>query len=235
MLDGNLNIQDHSPCLNRMLSSTEDFRDKNFAELLVDSPLEHSRFSDFLTASSASLSQHKVECSAPPCMRVSLLSKAHTRVGVDMFHVCLSHVCGSDKPYHLLAMKQDMEPEHIPDAKPKELPEQLLHRTWDHKNLRGRSTQAASSNGSDCAHASLLQSIPQLSAMMFLIDTSKPQQEVEQVHLNYHRSTQNGDGMPSLRKFVRPTDWETFRRKVMHYVATLGYLEMFFKKTFWAL
>ena len=52
--------------------------------------------------------------------------------------------------------------------------------------------------------------------MMFLIDASKKHQHVRQVHLKYEEVSDSTD-MPSLRKFIRPTDWESVRSKVKRY------------------
>ena len=70
-----------------------------------------------------------------------------------------------------------------------------------------------------------LSCLPQLSDIVMLLDSSSPQKDIKQLHMNYSRS-KNGrssaDGMPSLRKLIRPTDWESVHASVTAYAAKCG-------------
>ena len=217
LLDDALNIQGHSSCLNRLLLTSVDFRDKPFTELLVASEEEHTRFNNFIAASAKAIP--KPEASTPPCLRVSLQSKSKgARVGVDLFHVSLSGLYGSDRPHHLLALRQDTEPEPVADAKLQDIPRQLLQALSRRSPVMD--ARRADSNASDTSVASWLQTLPGLEEMMLLIDASERHLEVRQLHLNYEPASGEGGrrgGLPTLRKFIRPTDWETVRSKVKHY------------------
>lgn len=106
LLDGSLNIKSQSQCLSWMLSTkAESFESMHFPHLLTET--EKQTFLDFIEASA----QNAVEQEGtPPCMRVCL--KGHEEippVSVDLFHVSLSHLYGSDDSYHLLAVRQDAE------------------------------------------------------------------------------------------------------------------------------
>ena len=82
LLNGQLNIQDHSPCLSQMLSANADFKGTAFSKLLADTPGEHARFKEFISACPL-----RPEAQGPPpCIRVSL-SRQGQNVGVDLFHV----------------------------------------------------------------------------------------------------------------------------------------------------
>ena len=61
----------------------------------------------------------------------------------------------------------------------------------------------------------LLQNFPELSEMTLCVDANTHWFDVEQAHLSFLRQPQRSDSsMPSLRRLVRPTDWETVRSKL---------------------
>ena len=228
LLDGELRIHGRSSCLNRLLSTSTDLDGTFFPDLLVDSAEERLRFDDFIRASSqtsdlavAATASRSTSLSTPPCLRISLQSKSASRVGVDLFHVPLEHLYGSDGKYHLLAMKHDVEPEPVPDASMQDMPRQLLRQAL---HRRGLMPPRPKSTTSDASGSSLLRSLPALTEIMLLVDASKPHQDVQQVHLNYKPSAARSEvsEIPSLRKFIRPTDWETVRRQVRHYAGKVS-------------
>ncbi|CAE6962511.1 unnamed protein product [Symbiodinium sp. CCMP2592] len=205
LLDGSLNIKSQSQCLSRMLSTkAESFESMHFPHLLAET--EKRTFRDFIKASA----QNAVEQEGtPPCMRVSLKGREEIPpVSVDLFHVSLSHLYGSDDSYHLLAVRQDAEREYFPDAT-----------SFRHELVRSslalrRQGRPATSITSEGSAASILQTLPQLKEMMLLVEAAREHQDVCQVHLNYKASSPEDPEMPSLRKFIRPTDWESVRARV---------------------
>ena len=106
LLDGSLNIKSQSQCLSRMLSTkAESFESIHFPHLLAET--EEQTFRDFIKASAQNMVEQE---GTPACMRVSLKGhEAIPPVSVDLFHVSLSHLYGSDDSYHLLAVRQDAE------------------------------------------------------------------------------------------------------------------------------
>ena len=110
LLNGQLKIQGSGVCLNTILSTSGNFGDKSFLELLVDSEEEHDRFHDFIAASRRYV-EPEMQGGMPPCLRVSLQGVASHRVGVDIFHVALCNLYGTGDCFHLLAMRQDSEPQ----------------------------------------------------------------------------------------------------------------------------
>ena len=62
---------------------------------------------------------------------------------------------------------------------------------------------------------SLMQHFPELVDLTLCVDATTPWFDVEQAHLSFQRQPQTSDfSMPSLRRLVRPTDWETVRSKL---------------------
>ncbi|CAE7844433.1 unnamed protein product [Symbiodinium necroappetens] len=124
LLDGSLCIKGHNTCLQRIMSRPVE-ANTHFPDLLVDSKEEHRRLHDFIKTSS---NVGEDTAGTPPCLRVSLQGSAQVSVGVDLFHVPLANLYGSESTYHLLAMRQDTEPEPIPDARPSDIPRQLIRK-----------------------------------------------------------------------------------------------------------
>ena len=211
--DGQLKIQGRGACLNQILSTNGDFVDKPFVELLVESEEEHSRFHDFIATSAKTCAAPDMQSGMPPCLRVSLQSKSSTRVGVDLFHVSLSNLYGSGDSYHLLALRQDPEPQPVPDAQGLDVSRQLIRQTLAQQHRLAPTAPSSDSGTSACA----LFQTPKLTAMMLLIDAATRHQDVCQVHLNYEEISEREGAMPSLRSFIRPTDWGGIRSRVKQY------------------
>ena len=219
LLNGSLKIEGSSHCLNRLTATQEDLTNRCFQDLLVADEQEHIRFREFI-----SRSQHLSD-DTPACLRVSMASSCAARIGVDMYHVALPHFRGSDEIYHLLALKEDAEVQatSLPDAMPESLPVQLLptaHGSSTLLRLRRQSrSMPAKSMHSDGFAGCMFTSMPHLFEMIVLLDPASLHHNIKQMHLNYKRSKDSQDDvMPSLRKLVRPTDWEKVRTKIAKYV-----------------
>jgi hypothetical protein len=147
---------------------------------------------------------------------------------MDIFHVAVPNFQGSDGAYHLLAMKLDTENIDVPEATEfaPGSPKYNLGNARSARRARSVGSASSRSRGSQT-----VQTIPCLSEMMLLFD-SKTQHNVHLVHLSYKdpkvpkgecsssQTQSNLDGcMPSLRDFVRPTDWGTVCGKIQNYTS----------------
>ncbi|CAK9103242.1 Uncharacterized protein SCF082_LOCUS48234 [Durusdinium trenchii] len=129
---------------------------------------------------------------APRGSRLCLRGAAGIRVGTDIFHVPIPGLYGAVEPHHLIAFKEDPEARAPPEAKEDAVPEELL--PWDSRKRP------------EC---------PELRDMFLLVNVETELQDVQQVELNFeHLPSALQSSMPSLRKLVRPTDWEKIRSRV---------------------
>ncbi|CAE7941348.1 unnamed protein product [Symbiodinium sp. KB8] len=208
LLDGQLRILDEGAGLKRLLSTSESLRGKDFQEFLTHDEDEKSRFSDFISKCDGSTDESR----APPCLRVSMQPKSCGRLGIDLFHVAVPQLYDCDGVCHLLAMKLDADCLAVPDAK--DISPCLSQIISQPLNIQRPSSRAGFS---DCSGPVLLQS-PGLKEIMLLINAKD--HAVTQVHLSYKRSrSKRGRSAlaPSLRDFVRPTDWGTVSQRVLDY------------------
>jgi len=225
LLDGNLKIQDHSNSLAQLVSSNRNLANTSFQDLLWKDRDEVHNFEQFiLNSTQASDAKHVQE--SPFCVRASFASSLG-RVGVDVFHVALPGLYG-DATYHLLVLKQDSDPALLPLPEANTAPHAFrdhLHGHSRRSDRRPRSTASVHSLGSSSSRVSVLPTFPHLEHVRILLNALSPEQDVLQVHLNYQSERRRGRGgevpMPSLRQFVRPTDWEDVKRKVEVYSEAL--------------
>eukprot|EP00439_Symbiodinium_sp_Y106_P033671 s2293_g4.t1 len=102
-------------CLQKLLSSEEDYHGCNFLDLLCDDGSEHtfSHFKEELLSAAGATSVRE----APTCMRVRLKSPTHTGVrSVDLFHSWLTRPVGP--PFHLFVILEDGEQKaHLPPSR----------------------------------------------------------------------------------------------------------------------
>eukprot|EP00913_Durusdinium_trenchii_P016552 g15557.t1 len=174
---------------------------------------EHQRFQDFLHRDLDGEGPDEPS-SAPRCLRASMRSSMDTRVGADIFHVPVPWLNGAQRPYHLLAIREDVESREVPEADASlPLPRGLASPT---AAPRGRRSSASSRSSATSVHWAM----PELSQVMLMVDTATPQLEVEQAHLSFLRA---GKSLAALRELVRPTEWETVRGEIEHYL--LGHEE----------
>ena len=111
LLDGNFQICGTAPCLQRLLSSSEDFAGRSFPDLLVDDDAR-KLLNDFLAPAAATSDADEgaesgkrlpsSEGAAPRCLRVPLRAPSGQTISVDVFHVSLpSTLYGESTSYHL--------------------------------------------------------------------------------------------------------------------------------------
>ncbi|CAK9001165.1 Uncharacterized protein SCF082_LOCUS6813 [Durusdinium trenchii] len=221
LLDSQMKVAQESECLKHLILTDVSLKGRSFKNLLAE---EEHRFCEFIEASS------KVDhgTSGPPlCLRVSLRGAAGIRVAADLYHVAIPGLFGAKCPYHLLAFIEDTDSRPAPDAQEDALPAVLVD-PWS-QSPRGlhqvlgdaeRSVRSGSTGGS-CAPM-----CPELQDMFLLVDVASKHHDVEQVELNFQRQEPQDSqdlasalhsGMPSLRKLVKPTDWETIRVRVARF------------------
>lgn len=218
LLDHQLNVQGKAECLKHLLMNSSEMHGKDFQQLLM--PEEHERFLSFLRESAARPTGPG-GLETPPCLRLSFRSSMNVRVRADIFHVPVPQLLGEEKPYHLLAIREDVESRHHPEcADVANVPE--VSSNWE--KLPGLSLlRCATAGGSHCSSvgsssgaSSAWQPVPELSQVMLMVDAVSPQLEVEQAHLSFLRGADSkaSSALPALRELIRPTEWETVRGEV---------------------
>lgn len=208
MLSEDLRIAEDSDCLKHLLMTQSKFKGKDFERLLVEEEVD--RFQEFIKQSMAEA--HKPEeqrTKTPPCLRLSLRGVCDLRVGVDVWHVSMPG--RKDGVRHLLALREDSEARRqAPDASGK-TPEM----NSPSSTCAGEGPEPSECSMSQKSSTSMLMSFPELVQMTLCVDTSTHWFDIEQAHLSFVRQPQSSDhSMPSLRRLVRATDWETVRAKL---------------------
>ena len=212
LLDSEMNVSQESECLKHLVLTDVSLKGRPFEQLLADE--DQQRFREFIEASTGALD------SAPPfCSRVGLRGSAGIRVAVDIYHVPVPRLFGADKPYHLIAFKEDDESRPLPDAAEDAVPDELSWNRCQGTPLSHFDVTSQSSRGTgQSLHAQI---DPELQEMTLLIDVDTDFQDVKQAHLNFKRDEEedvSSSMMPSLRKLVKPTEWEEMRLSVLHFV-----------------
>eukprot|EP00438_Fugacium_kawagutii_P023223 Skav215692 [mRNA] locus=scaffold278:463630:464748:- [translate_table: standard] len=192
-----MTIVDDACCLERVLKSSKKLSNTNFLDLFLNSE-SRQQFSIFLEAETESSRM-------PRGLRVSLQG-ARGPVSMDLFCAALPRF-GAASDYCLLAMKEDPVEQLQavpPEAPPDSAPERIHH-------LRGETPESRSrSSLSDvvAAYDDLIEIALLVSDVTGLLD-------IEQVHLSFERQSAVSNiesGMPTLRRFIRPLDWDRIER-----------------------
>ncbi|CAE7458496.1 unnamed protein product [Symbiodinium natans] len=195
LLDGDFKISGSAGCLKRILETTRDFVGEPFPDLIDKSDKDALvMFDDFLTRSTPKTASEESEQqqSTPPCLRVALKSPSGRTVPVDVFHVCLPNLFGTDSVHHLLALTEDSEARVQPDATQDAIPQSLL-------NSRGSgSIRSAASSDSEVVEA-----YDELAELTLLLDTSRQLIDIEEAHIRFVRQSERAEmrlGMPTLKR-----------------------------------
>eukprot|EP00438_Fugacium_kawagutii_P002692 Skav218901 [mRNA] locus=scaffold328:354613:355968:- [translate_table: standard] len=219
LLNEAMNICDETDCLKHLLMTQSNFKGKPFERLVV--PEEIGRFREFLKQSEAeSQKREKERTTTPPCLRLSLRGASDLRVGVDVWHVLMP--CRQNGMRHLLALREDSEAKTsflAPAVSVKSPESNLRKRAMPLQSLpstsAGSSDSEVSTASSQKSATSMLQNVSELVDMTLCVDATTNRFDIEQAHLSFQRQPQSSDSsMPSLRRLVRPTDWETVRSKL---------------------
>ncbi|CAE7945509.1 unnamed protein product [Symbiodinium sp. KB8] len=192
LLDGDFKICGSAPCLQRLLSSREDFAGRSFRELIVDDEARRT-FDRFLAK--AALPKE----ATPGCLRVPLKTASTQIVSVDMFHVPLPHnLYGMNTIHHLLALTEDVHAMVQPEADP------ATQNVWESRRPVACAPASAASTDTH------VECYEELTEMTLLLNTSTELMDIEEAHLRFVRRTDDSKvrmGMPTLKRFARPLDW----------------------------
>ncbi|CAE7823090.1 unnamed protein product [Symbiodinium sp. CCMP2456] len=215
LLDSNFQISGKAPCLQRLLSSSEDFAGRSFRDLLVDDKARKV-FDDFLKAAAVEgVREHLQSSAAPRCLRVPLRAPSGQTISVDVFHVPLPpSLYGESTAYHLLALKEDVQSMPPPDADPTQnvLPSSLL------------ASRSAPTARSAASNESYEECYDELAEMTLLVNASTALMDIEEAHLRFVRKTDEPKvrmGMPTLKRFARPLDWVGIDAALRGYARTV--------------
>ncbi|OLP93392.1 hypothetical protein AK812_SmicGene24721 [Symbiodinium microadriaticum] len=212
LLDGSFKISGSAGCLKRILETPTDFVGMQFQDLIDDFEEDsRSMFDQFLARSTPKTASEESEQqqSAPQCLRVPLKSPSGRTVSVDVFHVCLPRLYGTDSLHHLLALTEDAEARVQPDATQDAIPRSLL----DSRSI-GLARSAASSE------SEVVEAYDELAELTLLLDVSKQLIDIEEAHIRFVRRSQQAEmrlGMPTLKRFARPLDWPALQAEVHFY------------------
>ena len=227
LLNRDMQVCEDADCLKHLLMTHSNFQGKDFERLVV--PEDVGRFQDFLNQSIEEV--RKPGTKTPPCLRICLRGASDIRVGVDLWHVLMPG--RKDGMLHMLVLREDSEARALPNA-PKSAGN-ISHISPSASTGAGDSEREASESSSQKSVSSLLHTFPEhpeLVDMTLCVDASTQGFDVEQAHLSFQRATSSAtssssississtsrssssDSMPSLRRLVRPTDWETLRSKL---------------------
>lgn len=133
---------------------------------------------------------------------------------------------GADEPYHLIAFKEDPESRPQPEAGEDAVPSVLLHTNPGSHGLRKSRADSNSMSGST-GRSQEEAFCTELKEMTLLLDVDSELLDVLEVHLGFQRDERPNDlpsalqsTMPSLRKLVKPTDWEKIRSAALKFTET---------------
>jgi len=229
LLDNTFKIVDNGASLDRILfseSQTESAERQegrattgtNFLKL-IHNAADRKGFVQFISdsiQSSIDTADH-TPATMPRAFRVSLQG-SRGAVAMDLFHVPISCMGFKQGHNHLLAIKQDADVS-LPEAPPETQALPSCYKTLTRQDLKGRQrSRALSSNSSvRSGERELMLSYQNLEEVTLLLTSHTEMWDVHEVHVKYQRQTSIDPGMPTLRNFTRPTDWERILRKI-HYV-----------------
>lgn len=216
LLNEEMQVCEDADCLKHLLMTQSNFKGKHFERLLM--PEETCRFQDFLKQSMAEERKpDEQRTKTPPCLRISLRGASDIRVGVDLWHVLMPG--RKDGMLHLLVLREDSEARATPPMLPSANLVKNVHlgpsspTSTSAGDFTDREPSESSMSQKSCT--SLMQNFPELVDLTLCVDATTPWFDVEQAHLSFQRQPQSSDfSMPSLRRLVRPTEWETVRSKL---------------------
>eukprot|EP00913_Durusdinium_trenchii_P007510 g7059.t1 len=241
LLDDEMKIQEDTGCLKHLLMHAGSFKGKDFEELLL--PSEVPQFRDFMNQSKRDALQPEEQNGTPPCLRISLKGASTFRVGVDLWHVPMCrkdgtlHVLALREDSDTRAPREDHEPDREPQPLPQMIPrmssengpERLCgavlevsppaaksDQKSEEETMSQKSSLSNPSSTINTADAHVL--YPTVVSNSYDFRRSNPwtsDQDVEQAHLSFMRQPQSSHlSMPSLRRLIRPSEWETVRSKL---------------------
>ncbi|CAE7728066.1 unnamed protein product [Symbiodinium sp. CCMP2592] len=216
LLDSELKVFGNTACLQRLLATKKDFRGCPLKEL-IDGADDVENFEKFVAASLEEPGTERCESekSAPRCLRVPLRSPSGRIVKVDVCHVLLPQLYGRKELHHLLSLTEDTESRQ-PEAMALKQAEAQLELF---RKVRG-AYSASQSAGSVSSCETFIESCEELAEMTLVLNGSTELIDIEEAHFRFHRESSAqklGLGMPTLKRFARPLDWQGFSSFLRRY------------------
>eukprot|EP00438_Fugacium_kawagutii_P034975 Skav232693 [mRNA] locus=scaffold860:38663:39841:- [translate_table: standard] len=191
-------LVDDASCLERVLKSSKKLSNSNFLDVFLDSE-SREKFSKFLEA-------EDTESSMPRGLRVSLQG-ARGPVSVDLYCTALPR-SGAASDYCLLAMKEDPQ-EQLQSTPPEAPPNAVPERIQQPRALPERGTSRSS------GPSEIVVAYDDLVEIGLLVSDVTGLLDIEQAHFYFKRKSAVSkieSGMPTLTKFIRPSDWDRLER-----------------------
>eukprot|EP00435_Cladocopium_sp_Y103_P042064 s1400_g11.t1 len=199
-------ILDDASCLERLLKSKKKLCETNFLDLFLDAE-GRQNFLHFLNVEDPSAA------TMPRGLRVSLQG-ADGPVSLDLFHTRIpSQDSGVD--YCLLAMKEDAEQRTPPEAPPGASP--LPHGPAGHASWQ----QAMPSQTRSSEVTEIAESFEELMEIALLFSNETGFLDIKEVRLVFQRQSwlpTIESGMPTLRRFIRPSDWDRIEQMLQNVI-----------------
>mmetsp|Transcript_61708 Transcript_61708/g.144483 ORF Transcript_61708/g.144483 Transcript_61708/m.144483 type:complete len:583 (-) Transcript_61708:51-1799(-) len=212
LLDNGFRICGSAVCLQRLLETGEDFAGRSLEDL-IDGEEARTKFRRSLTPQNAGSTQTLQ--TAPPCLRVPLKAPSGRVVSVDVCHVPLPNLYGTKTVHYLLSLTEDLDP-RVP---PMDLQEDSQQSRFKDQEGEVRSAQSAASSETH------VEGYDELAEMTLLLNLTSELVDIEEAHLRFQRRTNEAEfrlGMPTLKRFARPLDWENLNGYLRHYARQVG-------------
>ena len=195
-------IVDDASCLERLLKSKKKLCDTSLFDLFLDTE-SRQRFLQFLNTED----ENSTGTAIPRGLRVSLQG-TDGPVSMDLFHTRIPEgTTGND--YCLLAMKEDPEQKAPPDAAPGSIPRNAFASAPSQ-------TRTQSSSETEIVNA-----YEELMAIALLFSNETGLLDIKEVHLVFHRQSWAPTietGMPTLRRFIKPSDWDRIEQMLQNVI-----------------
>lgn len=228
LLDSDMKVAQESEGLKHLILTNVTLVGRSFQRLLADE--ERDRFNEFIETSTQPSGVSRPNDSAlPSCLRVSFRDSAGIKVAADIYHVPVPGLFGAKEPHHLMAFKEDPESRQQPEAEEHAVPAQLLDPRLKGKRFQRNHEQVghedcSSMSSGSTGRSSCANICPELQDMTLMVDADTELHDVQQAELNFKRNERPNlpsglqSSMPSLRKLLKPTDWEKVRSQVARFV-----------------
>jgi len=197
LLDSHFRVRGTATCLQRMLGTNTDFSGTSLVDLMVEE--SKKAFIDFMEASSNSCEE---DSPAPRCLRVAFKGGRDTGpVSVDLFHVAIPDLHVPGAKHHIMALAEDQRP----------LPEAVIQEAVPSIKCP---VEGEGDRGSVTSEA--MQTFEELVEMDLFLDPYQKDDnyldDILEAQFKFRRQTQApriSRGMPTLKRFVHPSDWGT--------------------------
>ena len=223
LVDGQFKIIGESQCVQHLIMTTVSMAGKPLDHFVMEG--DRQRFVEFIQSSTDDIlrtPESQRRCAPCASLRVSFRGSAGIRVAADIYHVPVVGLYGAAEPFHLIAFKEDVESRAQPDAQDNAIPPQLVYKT-DGAASGLTSLKPKSTSSKASSRQSSVVAVQELQEMTLLVDVNTEFQDILEVHLKFQREDCEDIGselrtsMPTLRKVVRPMDWQRICEEVMSF------------------